>query len=104
MGVWLCVLWFRCAAMASSDVITQVGIQPEIQEVEIDAMPVDMPVDDFDGQQIISFTQLPGREEIVFHSPHDEIIGEQEIPYEMPVDNEIYDDLQNERKISRKPG
>lgn len=72
--------------MASSDIVTEVGMQPEIQEVEIDAMPVELPVDSYDGQSVISFQQLPepGREEIVFHS-HEEVGGETEVPYEIPV-------------------
>ena len=73
--------------MASSDVVTEVGIQPEIQEVEIDAMPVDIPVESiesYDDQQVLSFQQLPeaGREEIVFNS-REEVI--EEIPYEIPL-------------------
>lgn len=80
--------------MASSDIVTEVGIQPEIQEVEIDAMPVDMPVEmePYDGGPGITLQQLPepGREEIVFHS-QEEVVGEQEIPYEIPVpiDNDL---------------
>ena len=97
--------------MASSDIVTEVSIQPELQEVEIDTMPVDMPVEaleSYDGQQVISFQQLPepGREEIVFHS-QEEVVGEQEIPYEIPVP--LHNDLCVEtmagpsKRIIKKP-
>lgn len=94
--------------MASSDIITEVGIQPEIQQVEIDAMPVDMPVETMeaydDGQPVISFQQLPepGREEIIFQ---EEVVGEQEIPYEIPVpiDNDLcVDSLPGPSKKAQK--
>ncbi|XP_066950981.1 transcriptional repressor protein YY1-like [Macrobrachium rosenbergii] len=75
--------------MASSDFVTEVEVQPEIQEVEIEAIPVDMPVESmeqYDGQPIIALQQLPepGREEIIFQT-QEEVVGEQEIPYEIPV-------------------
>lgn len=75
--------------MASSDFVTEVEVQPEIQEVEIEAIPVDVPVETietYDGQPIIALQQLPepGREEIIFQT-QEEVVGEQEIPYEIPV-------------------
>ncbi|XP_018021316.1 transcriptional repressor protein YY1 [Hyalella azteca] len=97
--------------MASSDVVTEVGIQPEIQEVEIDAMPVDIPVEAMEsyGGQVISFQQLPepGREEIVFHSQ--EVGGEQEIPYQQVLPIQMDSDLTIEslpgtsKRSGRKP-
>lgn len=81
--------------MASSDFVTEVEVQPEIQEVEIEAIPVDMPVETietYDGEPIIALQQLPepGREEIIFQT-QEEVVGEQEIPYEIPVpvDNDV---------------
>lgn len=75
--------------MSSSDFVTEVEVQPEIQEVEIEAIPVDMPVDaieTYEGEPIIALQQLPepGREEIIFQT-QEEVVGEQEIPYEIPV-------------------
>lgn len=75
--------------MASSDFVTEVEVQPEIQEVEIEAIPVEMPVEtmaSYDGEPIISLQHLPepGREEIIFHTQEEEVVGEQEIPYEIP--------------------
>ena len=76
------------STMASSDVVTDVELQQEIQEVEIEAIPVDMPVETYDGQSVIAFQQLPepGREEIIFQ---EEVV--EEIPYEIPVpvDNDV---------------
>lgn len=94
--------------MASSDVLTEVAIQPEIQQVEIDAMPVDMPPEAMASYdtQVISFQQLPeaGREEIVFHSQ--EVGGEQEIPYEMTsemsYDNNMKESLPGTSRKSPK--
>jgi len=76
--------------MASSDFVTEVEVQPEIQEVEIEAIScVDVPVETieaYDGQPIIALQQLPepGREEIIYQTA-EEVVGEQEIPYEIPV-------------------
>lgn len=80
---------FPCFTMSSSDFVTEVEVQPEIQEVEIEAIPVDMPVDaieTYEGEPIIALQQLPepGREEIIFQT-QEEVVGEQEIPYEIPV-------------------
>ncbi|XP_064484634.1 transcriptional repressor protein YY1-like isoform X2 [Ornithodoros turicata] len=69
--------------MASSDVVTEVEIQPEIQEVEIEAIPVEMPVetvvttvDSVEGQPMIALQPLPepGREEIILQT-QEEIVG-----------------------------
>lgn len=56
--------------MASSDVLE---IHPEIQEVEIEAIPVDMPVE----TPMIALQPLPepGREEIILQT-QEEIVGE----------------------------
>ena len=63
--------------MASSDVVTEVEIQPELQEVEIETIPVEMPVESYDGTSVISFQQLPepSREEIIFQT-QEEIVGD----------------------------
>lgn len=66
--------------MASSDIVTKVEIQPEMQEVEIESLPVEMPVESiesYDGQPVIAFQQLPepGREEIIFQT-QEEIVGD----------------------------
>uniref|UniRef100_A0A090XE19 Putative transcriptional repressor protein yy n=1 Tax=Ixodes ricinus TaxID=34613 RepID=A0A090XE19_IXORI len=61
--------------MASSDVVTEVEIQPEIQEVEIEAIPVEMPVETVvttvesverqpDDSLCTPLPRNPGREEI----------------------------------------
>ncbi|XP_077538188.1 transcription factor YY2-like isoform X3 [Haemaphysalis longicornis] len=69
--------------MASSDVVTEVEIQPEIQEVEIEAIPVEMPVETVvttveavEGQPMIALQPLPepGREEIILQT-QEEIVG-----------------------------
>ena len=60
--------------MASSDIITEVEIQPDIQEVEIETIPVEIPcetvettIEGEDGQPMIALQTLPepGREEII---------------------------------------
>ncbi|KAB7497182.1 Transcriptional repressor protein YY1 [Armadillidium nasatum] len=66
--------------MASSDLVSEVEIQPEMQEVEIETIPVEMPVESiesYDGQPVIAFQQLPepGREEIIFQT-QEEIVGD----------------------------
>lgn len=72
--------------MASSDVVTEVEIQPEIQEVEIEAIPVEMPVETVEttvecveGQPMIALQPLPepGREEIILQT-QEEIVGSAE--------------------------
>ncbi|XP_075722555.1 transcription factor YY2-like isoform X5 [Rhipicephalus microplus] len=69
--------------MASSDVVTEVEIQPEIQEVEIEAIPVELPVETVvttveavEGQPMIALQPLPepGREEIILQT-QEEIVG-----------------------------
>ncbi|XP_031789523.1 transcriptional repressor protein YY1 isoform X2 [Nasonia vitripennis] len=84
--------------MASSDMIAEVEIQPDIQEVEIESIPVDMPcetvettivdtdeeeeeeeeeVDDQHQQQMITLQSLPdtGREEEILLQTQEEIVG-----------------------------
>ncbi|KAG1706999.1 Transcription factor YY2 [Nymphon striatum] len=69
--------------MASSDVVTEAEIHPEIQEVEIEAIPVELPVETVettvetaDGQPMIALQPLPepGREEIILQT-QEEIVG-----------------------------
>lgn len=69
--------------MASSDIITEVEIQPDIQEVEIETIPVEIPcetvettIEGEDGQPMIALQTLPepGREEIILQT-QEEIVG-----------------------------
>lgn len=70
--------------MASSDVVTEVEMHPEIQEVEIEAIPVELPVETVettvetgaDGQPMIALQPLPepGRDEIILQT-QEEIVG-----------------------------
>ncbi|GAB6031703.1 hypothetical protein CHUAL_009454 [Chamberlinius hualienensis] len=71
--------------MASVDVVTELEIQPEIQEVEIESLPVDMPVESIEttvgieGQPMIALQQLPdpNRDEIILQT-QEEIVGSAE--------------------------
>ncbi|XP_012217057.1 transcription factor YY2 isoform X2 [Linepithema humile] len=69
--------------MASSDIITEVEIQPDIQEVEIETIPVEIPcetvettIEGEDAQPMIALQPLPepGREEIILQT-QEEIVG-----------------------------
>lgn len=69
--------------MASSDVVTEVEIQPEIHEVEIGDIPVEMPVETVEttvegveGQPMIALQPLPepGSQEIILQT-QEEIVG-----------------------------
>ncbi|XP_034943260.1 transcriptional repressor protein YY1-like isoform X1 [Chelonus insularis] len=87
--------------MASSDIITEVEIQPDIQEVEIETIPVEIPcetvettIEGEDGQPIIALQPLPepGREEIILQT-QEEIVGSDPLSVydQIPVpDNDIY--------------
>lgn len=87
--------------MASSDIITEVEIQPDIQEVEIEAIPVEIPcetvettIEGEDGQPMIALQPLPepGREEIILQT-QEEIVGTDPLSVydQIPVpDNDIY--------------
>lgn len=88
--------------MASSDIITEVEIQPDIQEVEIEAIPVEIPcetvettIEGEDGQPMIALQPLPepGREEIILQT-QEEIVGGADplsVYDQIPVpDNDIY--------------
>lgn len=87
--------------MASSDIITEVEIQPDIQEVEIEAIPVEIPcetvettIEGEDGQPMIALQPLPepGREEIILQT-QEEIVGADPLSVydQIPVpDNDIY--------------
>uniref|UniRef100_T1IWV8 C2H2-type domain-containing protein n=1 Tax=Strigamia maritima TaxID=126957 RepID=T1IWV8_STRMM len=86
--------------MASSDVVTEVEIQPEIQEVEIEAIPVEMPVETvettietIDTQPMIALQPLPepGREEIILQTT-EEIVGNTDtmgVYDQIPVPTEV---------------
>lgn len=87
--------------MASSDIITEVEIQPDIQEVEIESIPVDIPcetvettIEGEDGQPMIALQPLPepGREEIILQT-QEEIVGSDPLSVydQIPVpENDIY--------------
>lgn len=87
--------------MASSDIITEVEIQPDIQEVEIEAIPVEIPcetvettIEGEDGQPMIALQPLPepGREEIILQT-QEEIVGADPLSVydQIPVpENDIY--------------
>lgn len=87
--------------MASSDIITEVEIQPDIQEVEIETIPVEIPcetvettIEGEDGQPMIALQPLPepGREEIILQT-QEEIVGADPLSVydQIPVpDNDIY--------------
>lgn len=87
--------------MASSDIITEVEIQPDIQEVEIETIPVEIPcetvettIEGDDGQPMISLQPLPepGREEIILQTQEEIVGGDPLSVYDqIPVpDNDIY--------------
>ncbi|XP_012144361.1 uncharacterized protein LOC100877551 isoform X1 [Megachile rotundata] len=87
--------------MASSDIITEVEIQPDIQEVEIETIPVEIPcetvettIEGEDGQPMIALQTLPepGREEIILQT-QEEIVGSDPLSVydQIPVpENDIY--------------
>ncbi|XP_076687369.1 transcription factor YY2 isoform X4 [Andrena cerasifolii] len=87
--------------MASSDIITEVEIQPDIQEVEIETIPVEIPcetvettIEGEDGQPMIALQPLPepGREEIILQT-QEEIVGSDPLSVydQIPVpENDIY--------------
>lgn len=107
--------------MASSDIITEVEIQPDIQEVEIETIPVDIPcetvettIEGDDGQPMIALQALPepGREEIILQ-PQEEIVGGDPLGVydQIPVpESEIYVESSPgpsrrvQTKKSKKPG
>jgi transcription factor YY len=87
--------------MASGDVlsVSDVEIQPEIQEVEIEAIPVEIPMEtvetSIDGQAMISLQALPepGREEIILQTQEEIVGGDPLSAYDqipVPNDNDIY--------------
>lgn len=87
--------------MASSDIITEVEIQPDIQEVEIEAIPVEIPcetvettIEGEDGQPMIALQPLPepGREEIILQTQEEIVGGDSLSVYDqIPVpENDIY--------------
>ncbi|XP_012251844.1 transcriptional repressor protein YY1-like isoform X1 [Athalia rosae] len=87
--------------MASSDIITEVEIQPDIQEVEIETIPVEIPcetvettIEGDDGQPMIALQALPepGREEIILQTQEEIVGGDPLSVYDqIPVpENDIY--------------
>lgn len=87
--------------MASSDIITEVEIQPDIQEVEIETIPVEIPcetvettIEGEDGQPMIALQSLPepGREEIILQTQEEIVGGDPLNVYDqIPVpENDIY--------------
>lgn len=83
--------------MASSDVLGNMEIKPELQEVEIETIPGDMQVDSVEGTQMIAFQSLhePGGEEIILQT-QEEIVGDgaDDLNYEIPVPTETELDME----------
>lgn len=100
--------------MASSDYITEVVIKPDIEEVEIESIPVDMPcetvettIDYGEGQPMIALQPLPepGREEIILQTQEEIVCSEDPLSVydQMQVpDQEIY--VETSPGPSRKGG
>ncbi|KAJ1520914.1 hypothetical protein ONE63_003994 [Megalurothrips usitatus] len=95
--------------MASSDYITEVVIKPDIQEVEIESIPVDMPcetvettIDYGEGQPMIALQPLPepGREEIILQTQEEIVCSEDPLA-------SVYDQMQvpdQEIYVETSPG
>jgi len=101
--------------MASSDYITEVEIKPDIHEVEIESIPVEMPcetvetsIDYGEGQPMIALQPLPepGREEIILQTREEIVCSEDPLSvYDhipVPNDSEIY--VETSPGPSRKGG
>ena len=92
----LSCMHFVPIAMASSDVLSGMEIKPELQEVEIESIPVEMPVDSVEGTQMIAFQSLhePGGEEIILQT-QEEIVGDgaEDLNYDLQVPTEAELDL-----------
>ncbi|XP_043211766.1 transcriptional repressor protein YY1-like [Amphibalanus amphitrite] len=82
--------------MASSDVLGGMEIKPELKEVEIESIPVEMPVDSVESIQLIARPSLhePGGEDI-FLQTHEEIVGDgaEDLNYDIQVPTEAELDL-----------
>lgn len=102
--------------MASSDIIAEVEIQPDIQEVEIETIPVEIPcetvettIEGDDGQPMIALQPLPepGREEIILQTQEEIVGGDPLSVYDqIPVpDNDIYVESSPgpSKKVTKKP-
>jgi len=89
--------------MASNDYITEVEIQPDIQEIEIESIPCEIPcetvettIECVDGQPMIALQPLPdpGREEIILQTQEEIVGGVDPLSvYDqiaVPTDNDIY--------------
>lgn len=98
--------------MASTDYMTDVGLQQNIQEIEIEDIPVEIPCEtvettlNYDGQSmhIAIPSNMHGNQEIILQ-PKQEIIQVDNLnPYEnIPVNTEIYGDTSaGPSKIERK--
>lgn len=87
--------------MASGELITEVEIHPDIQEVEIETMPVDMPCEtvettiDCGDEPLISLQPLPEPDREIILQTQEEIVGSSDplaiydqIP--VPTHNDIY--------------
>lgn len=101
--------------MASSDIIAEVEIQPDIQEVEIETIPVEIPcetvettIEGNDGQPMIALQPLPepGREEIILQTQEEIVGGDPLSVYDqIPVpENDIYVESSPgpSKKVSKK--
>ncbi|KAJ8890974.1 hypothetical protein PR048_010483 [Dryococelus australis] len=98
-----------------ANMISDVDMHPDIQEVEVEAIPVEIPcetvettLDDMDGQPMMSLHSLPepGAEEIILQT-QEEIVGSvdplsayDQIP--VPSDSEMYGSPGPSRKGTRK--
>ncbi|XP_033210939.1 transcriptional repressor protein YY1-like [Belonocnema kinseyi] len=102
--------------MASSDIIAEVEIQPDIQEVEIETIPVEIPcetvettIEGTDGQPMIALQPLPEtvREEIILQTQEEIVGGDPLSVYDqIPVpENDIYVESSPgpSKKVSKKP-
>ena len=98
------------ASMGFSDA----EMQPVIQEIEIESMPVEMPVENgemIDGQPIIALHSIPepGQEEVVLQT-HEEIVGEDQdnLAYSIPMPGQMdpymdNSDFLHQNKVKPKP-
>lgn len=101
--IQLSLLRHSGAKMASGDYITEVEIQPDIQEIEIESIPCEIPcetvettIECVDGQPMIALQPLPdpGREEIILQTQEEIVGGVDPLSVydqiSVPTDNDIY--------------
>ena len=82
-----------------------IEIQADMEEVEIESVPVDMPVDPYDSQSVITFQQLPGREDVIF-LPQEVIVGDDsdiQNSYDIPVISSKPETSLSSSKPAKKP-